>query len=186
MGDKLIMIKKLSLLFLVLCTLLLVSCRKEETNYMQYASVAFEPETNPMTGEYELDFIAMHNYVITELESELTPFFYIVNGKFDISGDNETKTIEVKCQCLDGTIEDDVDLFFSMVLNYIGFNAHEQDVRFEAPITDEEGTYINFGSVFDTYNLTLFADTQSGKVIKDVHVKHGNKIPVDSRYIKES
>ena len=179
------MIKRKSfLLFALFTCLFLMSCKKEEIDYTKYAVT--KPDMSARVGEYDLDFIEMHNYVITELESELTPFFYIVNGKFNISGDNINKIIEVKCQCLDGTVEDDVDLFFSMVLNYIGHNAHEQDLRFESPKTDDEGTYLDFGSVFDTYSLTLFADNQSGNVIKEVHVKSGDKIPVDPRYIKEN
>ena len=135
-----------------------------------------------------LDFYGddeMHNYVINSIQNEYTPFFFVKEGKFDISGDNAKRIIDIKCTCMNGTTEQDVALFFSMVLNFAGSNAHEQDYRFDAPKTDSEGTYINFGTLFNYFNLKLYADDESGNVIVNYNVKPGGKIPVEPRYIKE-
>ncbi len=180
------MFRKNILLFVMLLTCIsLVSCRNKETDY---SNMAFEaPAVNENAGsEYNLDFIRMHNFVIDSLQSEVTPFFYIVEGKFDVDGNNQDKLIEVKCVCQNGCVESDVDLFFTYVLNYIGINAAEQDYRFKAPSTDSDGTYTDFGTVFDVYNLKLYSETESGEVLHDIYVKAGDTIPIDPRYIKES
>ena len=174
----------LTIAILIIMTTCLFACKKR-IDYSQFNNVE-KPNTEKLSGDYYLDFIEMHNFVVTQLQSESTPFFYVLNGQFDISGDNKQKVIEVKCKCMDGTIENDVDLFFSMVLNYMAINAAEQDSRFNEPKTDEDGAYIDFGTVFNTYDLKLYADTQTGTVIKNAYVNHGKKIPVESRYIKES
>ena len=171
------------ILALIILGTLLVSCsnRKE----LDLSNVQ-PPKMEKMEGDYNLDFTAMHNYVIEELQADLTPFFYIVNGSFDISGDNEKKEITVKCKCMDGCVENDVDLFFSMVLNLISYNASEQDYRFKAPSLDNNGTYIDFGTVFNYYDLKLYAEKESGEVLKNLIVTKGYKIPIDSRYIEEN
>lgn len=174
--------KTKKILCLILMATLLMSCgKKKEENYSK-----LPPDTKLITGEYNLDFVTMHNYVVDELQSELTPFFYIKNGSFDISGDNEKKSIEVSCKCMDGCVENDVDLFFSMVLNLMSFSAAEQDYRFKAPSVDNSGAYIDYGTVFNVYDLKLYAETESGKVLKNLIVTHGYKIPIESRFIEES
>ena len=157
---------------------------KEKINYLDFANQD-PPDKSAISGEYNLDFNEMHNYVINSIQNEYTPFFFVKEGKFDISGDNAKRNIDIKCTCMNGTTEQDVALFFSMVLNFAGSNAHEQDYRFDAPKTDSEGTYINFGTVFNYFNLKLYADDESGNVIVNYNVKPGGKIPVEPRYIKE-
>lgn len=176
-------IKKLIVLnlFFVLC--LLASCKKT-VDYSKIKTTA--PELRQLPGKYEIDFLEMHNYVIDSLQSETTPFFYIVNGKFDISGDNEKKEIVVKCTCLDGCVQDDVDLFFSYVLNLMSINASEQDYKYKAPTMSDDGTYTDFGTVFNSFNLRLFADKESGGILRDTYIVKGEKIPIDPRYIKET
>lgn len=168
------------LLFCVSITLL--ACKKE-------VNPKFEPGTMPdiakATGDYNLDFAAMHNFVIDSISADYNPFFFIKDGCFDISGDNKNRVITVTCTCQNGTLRDDVDLFLSLVLNYIGFNAAEQDFRFANPRTDNEGSYLDFGTIFNTFDLVIKATTESGEVLHDDYIKKGNKIPVESRYWSE-
>ena len=176
------LIKKRVIFVLFLLSCLLFSCKRAD-DYSQIN--ARDPRFDMAPQNYKLDFTEMHNFVIESLQSEVTPFFYIVNGKFDISGDNENKLIVVKCTCLDNCVQEDVDLFFSYVLNLISMNAAEQDFRYKAPTVSSDGTYMDFGTVFNSFDLRLFADKESGNVLRDTYIVKGNTIPIDSRYIKE-
>lgn len=175
--------KSFIVFLLVFCmSILLFSCKKADiTDY----SSGIAPSIEKSKGEIGLDFVEMHNYVIDSISEQYTPFFFIKDGQFDISGDNQNKLIIVSCTCLDGTTVNDVDLFFSLVLQYIGFNAAEQDFRYVKPSTDETGTFIDFGTVFNTYDLRIKSQTESGSVLRDDYVKKGTKIPIDSRYWSE-
>ena len=95
------------------------------------------------------------------------------------------KTISVSCICLDGTTIHDLDLFLSMVLNAIGINASEQDFRFAPPKTDSDGTYLDFGGVFNTYTLIIDTKTENNQVLRNHTIRPGSKIPVESKYIME-
>ncbi len=177
------MLKKSLTFGLLLLCLFLVSCK----NQVDYSKSSIEPpDLSTSDADYKLDFIVMHNYVIESIQSEVTPFFYILKNEFDIDGNNEEKIIEVKCKCMDGCVKNDIDLFFSMVLNYIAINAAEQDYRFKTPSVSNDGTYLDYGNVFETYSLKLYAETESGEIIYDTIIKNGDNIPIDPRYIKES
>ena len=176
------LIKRQVVLVVFLLSCLLFSCKKP-IDYTEIRATA--PEARQLPDKYGLDFVEMHNYVIDSLQSDVTPFFYVVNGKFDISGDNEMKEIVVKCTCLDGCVPDDVDLFFSAVLNLIAINAFEQNNTYKSPTVSNDGTYLDFGTVFNSYSLKLFADTESGEVLRDTYIAKGEKIPIDPRFIKE-
>lgn len=176
------MIKRITALGLIAFVVLSTFACKKEQNY---EASAIAPDTGKLQTEYNLDFTEIHNSVIDAISSQYTPFFFIKNGEFDISGDNEKKVIQVSCTCMDGTTVEDVDLFLSMVLQYIGSNAAEQDFRFAAPKVDGSGTFVDFGTVFNTYGLALRCDTESGKILRNDDIKAGGKIPVDSRYWKE-
>ena len=187
---------------------ILMSCGKKADTNRNYNSATFseflksinfatKPELEKMKGEYDLNFIEINDYVIEALQTDLTPFFYIVNDKFDkdgniiednfdIDGDNEKREMHIKCKCLDGCVLDDVDLFFSMVMNLISINASEQDFRFVPPKADSNGVYIDYGSVFDTYSIRLYAVKESGEVLRDTYIERGTTIPIDPRYIKEN
>lgn len=143
------------------------------------------PDLNLKEGAYDLNFVRMHNYVIDYMTEEAMPFFYVKNGEFDISGDNKTKVIEVKCKCIKGTTVEDVDLFLSMVLNGIGTNAAEQDFRFKAPSVGQDGAYTDFGSVFKEYRLKIDAEVDDGTVLRKEDIRAGQRIPVDPKYIME-
>ena len=95
------------------------------------------------------------------------------------------KLITVTCVCTKGTTVNDVDLFLSMLLNGIGFNAAEQDYRFKNPTVGSDGSYTDFGTVFNIYNLKIDAKDEDGKVLRDDYIKATERIPIDPRYIKE-
>lgn len=180
------MLKTTRIFKLFLCAIalfsLLTACKKD----IDYSTVSkVKPEISASSGEISLDFNEMHNFVIDSISSEATPFFYITEGKFDISGDNEKKDIVISCMCLDGTTVSDLDLFMSAVLNNVAFSASEQDYRFEKPSTDNTGTYTNFGNVFNTYNLKIYAVNESGEIIRDNYIKAGSAIPIEPRYWRE-
>ena len=177
------MLKRLSLFVLMLLLALsLFACKKG----IDYSKISGEkPNQELKTGDYDLDFVTMHNFVIDYLTSEVMPFFFVKDNSFDISGDNEKKSITITCTCLKGTTIDDLDLFLSMVLNGIAMNASEQDYRFKTPSVANDGTYLDYGNVFDTYELRINAVTEDNKVLRNDTFKAGSKISIDPRYIKE-
>lgn len=178
------MLKKFSLfiLLLIISALSLFSCKKG----IDYSKISSEkPDQSLQTGDYNLDFVIMHNYVIDYLSSEFMPFFFVKNNSFDISGDNEKKIITVKCTCINGTVVSDADLFLSMVLNGIALNAAEQDYRFKKPSISSDGTYQDFGNVFDTYDLKIYVDVEDGTILRDETYKAKETIPINPKYIKE-
>ncbi len=178
------MLKRLSLcvLLMLISLFALISCKKK----IDYSKIKSEkPVTEIQTGDYELDFTIMHNSVIDYLSSEVMPFFFIKENGFDISGNNTDKSINLTCKCLDGTTIEDLNLFLSMALNGIALNAAEQDYRFKSPNVDNEGTYLDFGTVFNVYSLQINATCDDGTVLMDKVFKAGEKITIDPRYIKE-
>ena len=177
--------KRRIVLMLVLFSCLLFSCKKS----IDYTSInAAAPEMRQVPTQYGIDFVEMHNYVIDGLQSddEVSPYFYIVNCSFDISGDNDKMEIVVKCTCLDMCVLHDVDLFLSHVLYLMALNASEQNSKYKAPTVLNDGTHADFGTVFNSYDLRLFVNKQSGEVLEDVLIKKGEEIPVDPRYIWEN
>ena len=178
------MFKRFSLFAMTIIIILssLVSCKRS----IDYSRIVSEkPDQNVRTGGYDLDFVSMHNYVIDYLSSELMPFFFVKDGSFDIDGDNNTKVINVKCTCMNGTVVYDLDLFLSMVLNGIALSAAEQDFRFKRPSVDSDGTFLDFGNIFDIYTLNIYADLEDKTVLRNNSFKPGEQITIDPRYIKE-
>ncbi len=170
-------------IYIILCfiMLILVSCveKNPRRNYSNF---------NPLTAAPEfdgLDFLSLHNDVLTAIMSEKTPFFYIKQDSFDISGSNDPKVIVVKAVCLNGTVVEEADLFLSMVLNFIGYVAAEQDGKYLPPTMDNSNTYIDFGTVFTEYDLDLDITDDNGKVLVKKHIKAGDKIPIEPGYWKE-
>lgn len=177
------MFKKLSLFILLLLLAFSVFACKKGIDYSKISGE--KPNQELKTGDYDLDFVVMHNFVIDYITSEVMPFFFVKDNSFDISGDNEKKTITVTCTCMNGTTLSDLDLFLSMVLNGIAINASEQDYRFKYPTTDNDGTYLDYGNVFDTYDLKIHAELENKTVLRDDTFKAKSKILIDPRYIKE-
>ena len=54
-----------------------------------------------------------------------------------------------------------------------------------AYILYDEYTYTSFGTVFDTYNLSLDCKRQNGDVLRNDYIKAGTKIPIDPRFWRE-
>ena len=133
-----------------------------------------------------LNFTILHNYVIDNILSQMTPFFYIKDNSFEISGVNgDYKTIKIAAVCDDGTTRHDLDLFLSLVLYYIGEGAAAQYDVFRVPNVDSEGTHLDFGSVFKEYNLEFDITFADGKVLLKEVIDAGDDIPVDPRYWSE-
>lgn len=180
-----IFMKKKSFLLVIFCIFtlfLFTSCKKEE-NEIIYSND--KPNIEISKENPNLDFTEMHNFVIDSITSQETPFFYIEEGKFDISGDNDKKVIKITCTCMEGTTVNDLDLFLSLVLNYIGANAAEQDFRFKNPSMDSEGSYTDFGTVFSMYDLQIDSKDTKGNVIRNDYIKAGDIIPIESRIWSE-
>lgn len=181
------MFKKFSFIFLLLLSsLLFVSCKNSNKIDEALMHGTRTPDFDLSTGDYNLDFVDMNNYVIEHLNSDFMPFFFVKSNKDGVlTGDNEKKLITVTCVCTNGTTVNDVNLFLSMVLNGIGFNAAEQDYRFKGPTATGDGTFTDFGTVFNVYNLKIDAKDENGKVLRDDYIKATERIPIEPRYIKE-
>lgn len=169
-----------SIFIVLLLSFTLFSCKKE----VEIPKSIDKPDFT-IDNSGELDFISLHNGVITALQSEVNPFFYIKEGEFDISGDSEKKNIVVTCTCINGTTIEDLDLFLSRVLCFIGIECAEQNFKFKAPIVSKDGNYKSFGTVFDTYSLELNCKCENGLVLRNDKIKAGEEIPVDPRYWNE-
>lgn len=178
--------KNFSLFLLVICVVMsLFACKKEVT--IPVIEPGDAPNLTYNEGEYNLGFNTMHNFVIdtvTEMNAAV-PFFFVLENQFDISGDNDQKYIKVTLKCMDQTTIEDVDLLLSLILNAIGTNASEQDFRFETPEIGDDGSYTNFGTVFDEYDLILDVTKESGEELRKVTIKKGTEIPIDPRYWSE-
>ncbi|MDO5850739.1 MAG: hypothetical protein Q4P14_05935, partial [Methanobacteriaceae archaeon] len=166
-------------------------CAKEHVWEGNYANVA--PETNIAKDRVGLDFVEMHNSIIDQMSEEYLPFFFIKKDGFDISGSNEDpKKIIITADCLNGTKQQDVDLFLSYVLLAIGANASEQDFRYKKPTEVEDGdvegtfiTYADFGTVFNDYALVLKVTIEGKEYMYNMEIKAGQPIPISSKYWKE-
>lgn len=171
-----------ALILLGIVSFSMVACAPKANKTLIETQSAERPARVPNQSGF--DFYALHNYVIDGLMEEETPFFYIVNGSVDISGDNEKKEIVLKCVTMDRTKVEDLDLFLSMAIRLIGDGCAEQDFKYKPATIDKyDGyTYTDFGSVFNTYSLILDCKKQNGEVLRNDNIKPGQKIPVDPRY----
>lgn len=176
--------RSFNFVLLLLITITLMSCSNKSKDYSELATIE-PPKIGTQEGEYALDFVSIHNFVIDYITENEMPFFFVKEGEFDISGDNEEKFIKITCQCIKGTVLDDVDLFLSMTLNGISLNAAEQDYRFKAPSVGKDGSYNDFGTVFDTYELQIDAKLDDGTVLRQETIRPGQRIPIDPKYIME-
>lgn len=184
--------RHLTIILLCLLPFLLLGCKKKNkmNEFSEWIGTRSDiyigtPDLELKDGSYDLNFTEIHNYVIDYITAEMMPFFFVKEGEFDISGSNEEKLITVKCKCIKGTTVEDLDLFLSMVLNGIGLSAAEQDYRLSPPSVGADGAYTDFGTVFNTFELKIYATLEDGTVLRNDDVKPGQKIPVDPKYIME-
>ena len=175
--------KKTILFVFLMCLVVSTGCAaKKHAQVHDY--VDLPPETE-VSSEVKIDFIEMHNVVLDNMMKDYTPFFFIKENCFDISGENDPKKIIITVDCLEGTKKEDIDLFLSYVLIEIGKNASEQNYKYKMPTQDNDGTYTSFGTVFDDYDLVLDIKVNGKEVLYDTTIKRGEKIPTNPRYWSE-
>ena len=172
------MFKKFSIIFLLLiCIVFTISCRQKRTFTNQPFPFATQPELNYIKEDYDLDFNDMNAYVIDYLRSDVLPFFFVKDNKNGLlKGDNLSKTITFFCTCMNGTTVNDLDLFLSMALIGMSYNAAEQDFRFKAP-NSNNSHYTDFGNLFNVYDLKIEAVDESGNIIRNELIKATDRMP---------
>lgn len=173
-------IKKILSILLIFTLLLTTACVKEQRRKM-YANIS-PKDLYIDQDNININFVMVHNDVLTSMLKEDTPFFYIKDNSFDISGSNDPNVIYITADTLEGTTKADIDLFLSMALTYIGFACSEQNNKYKTPSIDETGTYLDFGSVYDEYDLSIKITIEGKDYLVNEYIKAGKKIPVDSRY----
>ena len=175
-----------SIISIAMIITIITSCNAlsvRNTSLRSYSTEDPQKRTPPMnTG---LEFVELHNDVLTSIMGQYTPFFFVVENGFVISGTNDPKVIKIELTCLEGTTKADVDLVLSMALNYIGIFASEQLFKYKAPQLGDDNTYLDFGTVFNDYDLSVKVVDVKDKTIEEFYTKAGNKIPIDPRYIME-
>lgn len=173
-------IKKILSILLIFTLLLTTACVKEQRRKM-YANIS-PKDLYIDQDNININFVMVHNDVLTSMLKEDTPFFYIKDNSFDISGSNDPNVIYITADALEGTTKADIDLFLSMALTYIGFACSEQNNKYKTPSIDETGTYLDFGSVYNEYDLSIKITIEGKDYLVNEYIKAGKKIPVDSRY----
>ena len=176
-------IKRLTSILLVLVLLMSTACVKE-TRKKMYANISPE-DLYIDQNDIRINFVMVHNDVLTSMMKEDTPFFYIKNNSFDISGTDDPKVIYITADTMEGTTKQDIDLFLSMALTYIGFACSEQNNKYKNPSIDETGTYLDFGTVYNDYDLSIKVTIEGKDYLVDQYIKAGNKIPIEPKYWKD-
>ncbi|MDO5564318.1 MAG: hypothetical protein Q4F88_03725 [Eubacteriales bacterium] len=163
---------------IVVLSFFLVSCTNLNAPKKHYNTV------NPITGEgilggdENIGFVQMHNSVIDGLKSEMTPFFFIKENMFDISGDNEKKEIYLTFDCLEGTTEADASLVVVWVSKLMANEASIQQSRFKPSTKD------SYGTLFDEYALIINC-TEEGKDLIVKTIRPGEEMPYDARIVRD-
>jgi len=172
--------KKSIFIAILLIVSILCGCNRPRIvrNYSNKPPVQFNN-----VDEANLNFTVLHNYVIDNILSQMTPFFFVQDNTFEISGTNgEYKSIKITATCDKGTIRHDLDLFLSLVLYYIGEGAAVQYDVYKVPTVDSEGTHLDFGTVFNEYSIVFDISLPDNKVLLKETVDAGDPIPVDPKY----
>lgn len=145
------------------------------------------PIMNLEPNMVKLDFNQLHNYVIEHILSQMTPFFYINDNTFIIDGSNneDNKFISINATCDNEATIHDVDLFLSLVLYYIGEDATEDFDIFKVPTISSNGEHLDFGTVFNYYDLKINIIKENGDKLVDEYIYAGDKIPVEPKYWSE-
>lgn len=165
----------ISLIFLCFVVCICSSCTSSTP---EYRGPAINPIKDAQTADVQLDFVELHNFVIDHLKNDYTPFFYIKEGEFDISGDNEKKEIVLSFNCIEKTTEQDAALFVVWVTKLIGNGAADQYTKYK-PSTNE-----TFGEIFNDYTLVIDGKLEGKKFINKT-IKPGEEMPYDARYVKD-
>lgn len=126
--------------------------------------------TAPADAPYEMDFDQLNDDVIDSFSKTHVVFPFVKS--MEISGDNDTKNIEVDIDIQEGVADYAVQVLLSDVTKKIDNNAYIQDFR----IKQADDT--QFGSVYDIYSYT-YKVTCGGEALYDETIQPGTEIPLD-------
>lgn len=126
--------------------------------------------TAPADAPYEMDFDQLNDDVIDGFSKTHVVFPFVKS--MEISGDNETKTIEVDIDIQPNVDDYAVQVLLSDVTKKIDNNAYIQDFR----IKQADDT--QFGSVYDIYSYT-YKVTCGEETLYDETIQPGTQIPLD-------
>ena len=126
--------------------------------------------TAPADAPYEMDFDQLNDDVIDSFSKTHVVFPFVKS--MEISGDNDTKNIEVDIDIQEGVADYAVQVLLSDVTKKIDNNAYIQDFR----IKQADDT--QFGSVYDIYSYT-YKVTCRGEALYDETIQPGTEIPLD-------
>lgn len=126
--------------------------------------------TAPADAPYEMDFAQLNDDVIDGFSKTHVVFPFVKS--MEISGDNETKNIEVDIDIQPNVDDYAVQVLLSDVTKKIDNNAYIQDFR----IKQADDT--QFGSVYDIYSYT-YKVTSGEETLYDETIQPGTQIPLD-------
>lgn len=126
--------------------------------------------TAPADAPYEMDFDQLNDDVIDSFSKTHVVFPFVKS--MEISGNNDTKNIEVDIDIQEGVADEAVQVLLSDVTKKIDNNAYIQDFR----IKKADDT--QFGSVYDIYSYT-YKVTCGGTTLFDTTINAGESIPLD-------
>ena len=125
--------------------------------------------TAPADAPYEMDFDQLNDDVIDSFSKTHVVFPFV--RSMEISGNNDTKNIEVEIDIQEGVADEAVQVLLSDVTKKIDNNAYVQDFR----IKKADDT--QFGSVYDIYSYT-YKVTCSDTTLYDTTINAGESIPL--------
>lgn len=126
--------------------------------------------TAPADAPYEMDFDQLNDDVIDSFSKTHVVFPFVKS--MEISGNNDTKNIEVDIDIQEGVADEAVQVLLSDVTKKIDNNAYIQDFR----IKKADDT--QFGSVYDIYSYT-YKVTCGEDTLYDETIQPGTEIPLD-------
>ena len=126
--------------------------------------------TAPADAPYEMDFDQLNDDVIDSFSKTHVVFPFVKS--MEISGDNDTKNIEVDIDIQEGVADYAVQVLLSDVTKKIDYNAYVQDFRIKKPDDTQ------FGSVYDIYSYT-YKVTCGDTTLYDTTIDAGESIPLD-------
>ena len=126
--------------------------------------------TAPADAPYDMDFNQLNDDVIDSFSKTHVIFPFVKS--MEISGNNDTKNIEVDIDIQEGVADEAVQVLLSDVTKKIDNNAYIQDFR----IKKADDT--QFGSVYDIYSYT-YKVTCGDTILFDTTINAGESIPLD-------
>lgn len=126
--------------------------------------------TAPADAPYDMDFDQLNDDVIDSFSKTHVVFPFVKS--MEISGNNDTKNIEVDIDIQEGVADGAIQVLLSDVTKKIDNKAYIQDFR----IKQADDT--QFGSVYDIYSYT-YKVTCGGETLYDETIQPGTQIPLD-------